>query len=935
MQSEKNYKECIIGKYRKDLRSMDIKNTLEILWKKILEVTEVNREDDFFEKGGESIKAIQLVEEINNIFGCDFKVRNIFEKSKFVEIETTILEKINTDENKAVLTTKMQASAAQRWIYQLEKFEDTKEIYNNTYAFLCDGNLNVDKLKNAFDEIIKKNVELKTTFRIEENRIMQCLDSNMEKSFEYFESSCKSEKVLIEEFNPKFDLENGPLLRAEIIKMSQDKFLFLISLHHIIFDVTSIKNFFKMLSGLYNDEAIEEQNIRYFEYTDWMNTIHKTQKYKETEQYWINRLENFHVLELPYNLAENKFEGKREIILVESKTIGKLTKYCKRNRITKFMFWIALFNVVLSEISNQRDISIATPIIGRVKKKFENIMGMFENIIIIRNIIDKNETVNSILSKTRNSVLEAFDNSEYQFGDLVLALRRQESIELDLNVMIAFDEHEDSYLELNGINISKINVPIKRSKFDLVILIDECEKNIVKFKIEYNTGCVDTKIIKELPFFIKNVFDSFINSGDEKITNILLPQKKKNASNYLCGKNIDYSINSVKEAFEKTAARFSKNTAVVCNGKKYTYTEVNEKANFLSRLIRQKVNCQEVIAVLCNTSIETIISILAVVKSGCIYLPIDEECTEHILDFFLKDSGSMLLIGSKKVVKCDRNIDTIAFEYSELGNQEENTIITPDVERKHECCMIYTSDATGVQRGIRISNIGLINLVIGLEEVVITDRDAVLQIGSFCFGTSVFQEWFALLHGAALHIESKSILLDPFLMEKYMEKNNITTMLIPTVLFNQLAVINPNIFKNIHNLFIRGDIISNKALDKVIKFSGINIFNTYGPTENAVISTIFKIDTFDKVQEIPIGKPIPNTFCLVLNDDLSIASDGQKGELYVGGIGLADGYVNQDELTKVSFIENPYFLGQMLYKTGKLVMKRKDGNLVLKGKIDK
>ena len=198
MQSEKNYKECIIGKYRKDLRSMDIKNTLEILWKKILEVTEVNREDDFFEKGGESIKAIQLVEEINNIFGCDFKVRNIFEKSKFVEIETTILEKINTDENKAVLTTKMQASAAQRWIYQLEKFEDTKEIYNNTYAFLCDGNLNVDKLKNAFDEIIKKNVELKTTFRIEENRIMQCLDSNMEKSFEYFESSCKSEKVLIE-----------------------------------------------------------------------------------------------------------------------------------------------------------------------------------------------------------------------------------------------------------------------------------------------------------------------------------------------------------------------------------------------------------------------------------------------------------------------------------------------------------------------------------------------------------------------------------------------------------------------------------------------------------------------------------------------------------------------------------------------------------------
>lgn len=397
---------------------------------------------------------------------------------------------------------------------------------------------------------------------------------------------------------------------------------------------------------------------------------------------------------------------------------------------------------------------------------------------------------------------------------------------------------------------------------------------------------------------------------------------------------------TIKELFEEVAERLKNKTAIISRGESLTYKQLNERANQLSNmLVKSGISKEDIVPILCDRSVDTIIGILSVIKSGAAYLPIDEDYPESRIKYMIEDSKSKVLLLKKhqleKLMLEEINIELIDLNSEEIFKESKENL--KNISTPNDLVyVIYTSGSTGNPKGVCVENKNLVSVIKSCNFVEVKENDRLLQSGSLSFDASVFQIWMPLLNGAALHLEDKNLIINDTALENYINNNKITIMLMPTPLFNQYSGNNIEIFKGLKYLIVGGDILSSKNVSKISKiYKNLKILNAYGPTENTVISTVYEINSeWDENIQIPIGKPIANSTAYIMDKNNNLLPIGVPGELCVGGNGIARGYLNREELTKEKFIENPYVKGERIYKTGDLAKWLPDGNISFLGRID-
>jgi len=428
------------------------------------------------------------------------------------------------------------------------------------------------------------------------------------------------------------------------------------------------------------------------------------------------------------------------------------------------------------------------------------------------------------------------------------------------------------------------------------------------------------------------------NCGTDEIIDILSKKEKNQILQKFNDTKKDYPKNkTVTELFEKQVKTNHNKIALVFENYKLTYNELNKKANQLANYILEnyKLKSHDVIGIFLDKSIESILAILAIIKIGCIYVPIDIDYPLERINYILDDSKAKLILTKKDCVNSlDMKISKICIDLNNdiyIKSNIENPLC--NLTAQDLIYMMYTSGSTGKPKGVMIKHQNVVRLVKNTNYIEFSENERILQTGSIVFDACTFEIWGSFLNGGTLYLINKKNLLDQNYFEQYLKDNKITSIFLTTALFNQYCEASPTIFEKIKNLLTGGEAVSVKHMQLALKnFPKLNLIHVYGPTENTTFSTYYKVKEI-KNNIIPIGKAIANSTAYVVSKDSQLLPVGVPGELWVSGDGLAKGYLNRDDLNKEKFIDNPFGKGK-IYKTGDLVKLLDNGDIDFIGRID-
>ncbi|PJI10003.1 MULTISPECIES: non-ribosomal peptide synthetase [Clostridium] len=929
----------------------EMEQKLENIWCKVLNIKKVSVKDNFFELGGNSLTAIRLVSKIHKELKYKIVVTDIFNKPSIEELAEYLKGNISDgiagfkQIKKANKADYYEASPVQKRLYAVNQTNVNSTNYNIPLVYVIKGNFDRYRFEKSICKLINRHEALRTSFHVIDGDIFQKIHAVADFKTKYIYAGMKFDKNKFQakKFIKPFDLSKSPLIRAFIIEFL-DAFVLIIDMHHIISDGVSVGIIMKELSELYNEEKLNELRIQYKDYSNWVNNMYEKNLLKEQENYWLNEFKGkpfeMNVCLNGKKVLNKDFKGNTIKFKIDKKLTSKINKTLNNLGITKFMFYISAYYVLLYKYTGQEDLIIGTPVSGRTNEDIKDTVGMFVNMLPLRSNISGNMSFKEVLSEVKSNSLNAFENQEYDLKNLIEKLNINDTSLF--NITFSFQNLNIDNLSFKDTEISMYNLKSETAKFDVSMILKE-NKEYTFGELEYKKSVYSKKFMENFANHYINILSEVTKDFSCSISeiDILSKREKSIILNNFNNTKREYAENiTIKELFEEIAERFKDKTALVSNGERLTYKELNERANQLGNiLVKKGVVKEDIIPILCDRSVDTIIAMLAIIKSGAAYLPIDEEYPETRINYMIKDSRSKLLLIKKHQLE-KINLEKINVQLIDLKSEEifkgskENleNINTP----RDLVYVIYTSGSTGNPKGVCVENRNLVKLVNNPDYIEIKENDKVLQCGSLSFDTSVFQIWVALLNGAALHLENKVLTISDIELENYINHNKITIMVMPTPLFNQYCDNNVEIFKNLRYLMVGGDVLSSKKVSKIKRiYKNLKLVNGYGPTENTVISTVYEIkEDWDENKVVPIGVPISNSTAYIMDKNNNLLPIGVPGELCVGGDGISRGYLNREDLTKEKFIENPYVKGEKIYKTGDFAKWLPDGNIYFMGRID-
>ena len=926
----------------------DVDSYLLELLSNDLNTNKINLSDTFFAIGGDSLNAINISSKISSKYNIHISVRDILEypiiKDLSDHISTLSEKKDNFTITKAKKMKYYPLSSAQKRVYYSSSLDNNSTLYNISGGIIVDSILDTNKLQECLNILVKRHESLRTHFDIIDNDVVQIIDDNVDFKLDLDVPSTDSLYQVYFDFVKPFNLSKAPLFRVKLVKLDVNKMLLLLDMHHIISDGTSLNILLQELCDLYNGSTLIEKQIDYKDFTLWEKEQFETEEFKKSKNFWINLFKDeIPLLNMPTispRPSIQNFKGSNYHINLSKEIFNKIHQVAKDLNITPYMLMLSAYYILLSKYTSQDDIIVGTPIVGRELSELSNIIGMFVNTLALRNKIDNSLSFKEFSKNIKENCLNSFKNQSYPFDLLVkdLNIKREPSRNPLFDVMFIFQNN--GYPKINFENIqAEYFIPYNNiSKFDLsleVIPID----NEYSLRFEYSTKLFDEDFIRRFCSHYINILNAIFENKEIKIADIdMLSKEEKYQILYeFNNTKVEYPSNkTVINLFEEQVEKTPNNIAVVFEDKKLTYKELNEESNQLARfLLANNINVGDTVGILLDKSLEMIISILGILKVGATFLPIDVDYPKERIDYIIRDSKTNTLLTTQSFIH--KATDTVQplcidIESNQLMQYDNSNLhITYDVDNL--AYIMYTSGSTGNPKGVMVSHKNINRLVKNNNFISFNKNENILQTGSIVFDACTFEIWGALLNGFKLFILKKEILLDSFLLENYLDKNEITTLWLTAPLFNQLCETNPYMFKNIDKLLTGGDVLSPKHINLARNANpNLTIINGYGPTENTTFSCCFTIDK-KYTNSIPIGKPISNSTAYIVSASGLLCPIGVPGELWVGGDGVSKGYLNNETLTSDKFVNNPFGEG-IIYKTGDLVKWLSDGNIEFIGRID-
>ncbi|WP_428229086.1 amino acid adenylation domain-containing protein [Flavobacterium sp.] len=924
----------------------ETEESLVLIWQEVLGIAKIGVTDNFFELGGHSLIVSQIINRTQKQLGKTVSFKVFFANPTIKGLSVSLHENQYTAIPKVSASESYPLTASQSRLWILSQLEGGSLAYNMPAAVKLTGAVNADKFKESFQLLIERHEILRTYFKINpEGEVRQYVVSGEqvdfgieEKDFSLVDNQGEKIADYLQERNVKpFDLEQTPLIRASLIKLNEDEYVFFLSLHHIIGDGWSIEILIAEVVKTYNALLtgkrinLPELRIQYKDYAVWLNNELKEEKNQSAEQYWLQKFEGeFPVLNLPSFKKRplvQTYNGDSLTHSFSKAFLHKLKTFSKEQDVTLFMTLLAGINLLLHKYTGQDDIIIGTPVAGREHPDLENQMGLYLNTLSIRTQLQKESSFIDFVALQKETLLGAYDHQSYPFDVLVekLNLKRNTSRSALFDVLVVLQNQEQlknlNTEEFSNIEISDYDFKNKTSQLDISFTFVETDG--LNLTIEYNTDIYDDYIVERIFPHFENLLSELLEQPQKLIQDAeyLMPAEKQQLLVEFNTTEAAYSKEkTITNLFEEQVEKTPNNIAIIFNEIELTYRELNEKSNKFAHYLRENTGIQpdDLVGIKLDRSEKMIIVILGILKSGAAYVPIDINYPQERIAYIERDSN------------CKVVVDQAALErYNEIENRYSKRNIENNNKAHHLAYVIYTSGTTGNPKGVMIQHNSLLDYVITfLNYFQVNESDSILSQSTISFDTSI-EEIFPILNigGKLIIVEDNK---DFNSVLSLCEKHEITLLSTNPFMIDFLNSNSNNNLFSLKKIISGGDVLKPDYINKI--WDKVSIYNSYGPTETTVCATYYEINKFS--DSIPIGSPISNTQIYILNEEKQLVSIGVSGKIFISGKGVAKGYLNKPELTSEKFIANPFQTGERMYDTGDLGYWLPNGNIEFLGRKD-
>ena len=953
-----------------------VEQVLANLFSEVLGVDNVGIYDDFFVLGGHSLLATRVVSRLRETFHVELPIRELFENPTVIELAASVEGAVGSawslraspiarvDRGQGPLPL----SFAQQRLWLMDRFEPGSSTYNMFSGFRIRGPLQVGALTAAFREIVRRHEVLRTVFFSRDDAPEQVVlpaDVQPERidlrSLEPAVRELELRRIVEEQARAPFDLSRGPLLRLALVRTEAEEHVLLMTIHHIVSDAWSIGVLMREVQELYGafldgrPSPLPELPVQYADFSAWQRQWMDGQVLADEVEFWRAQLRGLPpLLELPTDhprQAAHSSAGRTEVLPLPAELLPPLYSLCQRCGVTPFMVMLSLFEILLFRYCGEEAFAVGTPVAGRNRLEIEGLIGFFVNILVLRADLAGDPTLGALLERVRDNALEAYLHQDLPFEKLVEELQPERSTHHSalFQVMFALENIGAGRFHLGNLQLRPLlGFAPTQALYDLSFTVNG-ERDELYMEMNARSELFDSTTVRRMSHHLIALLAQAVDDPARPLDRFALLSDAERAQLVVEWNDtaVAPSVHCLHELFEARADLVPSATAVVSGSRELVYGELESQANQLAHHLRALGVGPEVPVGICiERTPEMIVALLAVLKAGGAYLPLDPSYPHSRLGFMIGDAGLTVMIGDERSLAKlpPHSASTVCFE------RDRPAIARHSAQRPQRAAapvnlayVAYTSGSLGTPKGVLVEHRSASRYVTTTVAFYgLGEGDRTVHFSSLSFDSSL-DEIFTPLAGGATLVLATPDMVAPSRYLAVCREQEITACSMPTAFWHEISLAveaEPTVLPpSLRLLCVGGEALSTERVRRWLEAVGTaaRLINGYGPTEATVMATTELVrQSPEPHAEVPIGRPLPGVRAYVLGRDLSVAPVGVPGELCLGGVGIARGYLGRPELTAERFIADPYTgePGGRLYRTGDFARWLPDGRLAFLGRRD-
>ncbi|HEX6292477.1 MAG TPA: amino acid adenylation domain-containing protein [Herpetosiphonaceae bacterium] len=858
-------------------------------------------------------------------------------------------------------------SFAQQRLWFLNQLEPGNPFYNVPTVVRFRGPLDSRAFERALNTVVERHEALRTVFPIVEGQPVQRILPALSVPLAIIDMPVTAtvRDLARAEIQRPFDLAQGPLLRALLLRIQNEEHVLVLTMHHIVADGWSMKIFIQELATLYqafsagHSPALADLPIQYADYAVWQREWMQGEVLAAQLAYWKDQLANLPTLDVLTDHPRppvQTFRGGRLMFALPKAPSAELTALAQAQGVTMFMLLLASWQVLLARYSRQTDIVVGSPVAGRHRLEIEGLIGCFINTLVLRADLSGNPSFRELLARVRRMCLQAYAHQDLPFEKLVEELQptRDLSRQPLFQSMFILQDDPMGSSELTNLTLQPLIVEHGTSQFDLTLSIVDSTDGLVG-TLEYNSDLFEPTTIERMAGHLQTLLLGIIAAPEQRLSELplLTAQERQQLVDWNTT-YVEYPTHlCLHTLVEQQAQRTPTAIAVVFENTSISYSDLDRRANQLARHLGALGvgGCPQGetrVGVCLHRSLDLVVALLGILKAGAAYVPLDPSYPAERLAFMLDDSQVPVLLTSQEFASrfsaAERHLPALVdldLDWPTIA-QQPTTPPTVNVSPDHPAYVIYTSGSTGQPKGAVNTHRAIVNRLLWMQDAYELDAtDRVLQKTPFSFDVSVWEFFWPLLSGARLVVARPEGHKDPAYLTQVIAAQQITTLhFVPSMLRLFLEQPELEACRSLRRVICSGEALPSEVQDHFFTRLHAELHNLYGPTEAAVDVTAWACQPDHPLPIVPIGRPIANTQIYLLDPHVQPVPVGVPGELHIGGVQLARGYLHRPDLTAERFIPDPFSQtgypqgGARLYKTGDLARYRPDGAIEFLGRLD-
>lgn len=975
----------------------------------------INIKTDLMEYGVESINMTAIVNRLNQEYGLELSTAILFEyksvedladyihtnyarqvekyhdsdeiTSTSLAIEKPQIKPLSTPQVKveaSIPVNQYPVSFVQEQLWMASQIDSDSSVYNLCVTVDINGKLDTSILEQSIAEVINKQDILRTYFKLDNEKLVQCVVPNIPFSLKVMDLRASDQEdkkdtlhifqtMKLREAKKPFDLNKAPLIRFALFQLEDENFVLEIIMHHIVLDGPSLVLMIQDITKIYealiqgNLPSLPPINLHYRDYAKTLKERESIELINKDIDYWKEQLKGANPeLSLPLDKVRPSvpsFSGEIVDIELDKSLIDAITRHLAQQKVTMYMFMIAALNAFFYRYTQQDDISIGCGSAYKPNEKLNDVYGCFMNVLVMRAKINKNESFNELLQQAKKITVEAIRHQTAPFEKVVEALKPRREINRTplFEVLFLYQNIASTATQFAGLDLSDI-VEIERgiTRHSLVITLNKAQDGGFKGSFNFSKDIFERETIVRMVTHFKQMLQSIITSSDQPLYQLNLMPEDEIKDLVAVNPSPNTIFKPVINLFEEIALLKSKEIAFSSLETQLTYHELNTKANQLAHLLKQKgIKAGDYVGISLERTEKIVISILAILKCGAAFLSLDPNYPKERLAYILSNTNVAALITESSFILPENNTTRnvllldqadVLTALATLSEENLNESITPE----STAYVIYTSGSTGLPKGVKISHANLFNYGVNMTQALgIHLDDRYLHTASFSFSSSVRQLILPLINGSRIVFSTKEQIQDPLSLFKFIKDQGVTVIDIVPSYWRTCIETLTNIEKTDRDELLKNDLrlictaseplyadIPNRWIQEIT--ASTDLINMFGQTETTGITCTnhyYKANSMQTVATgsnniVSLGSPIPGTKIYILDANMQLVPKGVIGEIYVGGPTIGMGYLNKPELTDKQFVPNPFLPQGRLFKTGDLGELGHDGSLEFIGRKD-